>query len=287
VTWENRLIFEVSSTDPDAAIPVWVDLTSRINDMLSTVDIGIGRQNDLEQSEPTNWTLILNNADDALTYGNTSSPYPWWGPGRKCRLREIVAGTVMPLATGYLQVPTETVSLSGIDQTVTVSIVDRLGRLQVSEPFISTLGAYIRSSPSRPALVYYTPLHDVPTVTDMISGRTLSNVGGSSSALFGSTVSSQSGALALADDIPSRLLVADTSGQGRQAGYSLTYTGAAQPALSAGQVLTVVMWVKPVLTADPGLANGSPEACQLILQESGPPGGGTLDIGGPDSCRIN
>jgi len=264
VTWENRLIFEVSSTDPDAAIPLWVDLTSRINDMLQPIEIGIGRQNDLEQSEPTNWTLILNNADDALTYGNTTSPYPWWGPGRKCRLREIVAGTVMPLATGYLQVPTETVSLSGIDQTVTVSIVDRLGRLQVSEPFASTLAAYIRSAGAGRGLVFYAPLNDSPTWADVIGGKLPGGIGGLVSGGFRVSLSSRQGAIALADDIASAAQYTGTALPGTIA--ELPYVVSLP--LVPGQVATNVAWVR--IGGD--LISVAETPLQMIVNETGPSG---------------
>jgi len=47
----------------------------------------------------------------------------------------------MDRATGYLQTPTELVVTSGIEQRVSVSIVDRLNRLETGEPMISTLTA--------------------------------------------------------------------------------------------------------------------------------------------------
>lgn len=147
MTWENRLIFEVSSADPDAVTPVWVDLTTRIRDQIQPVTSQSGRQNDLDQSEPGRLDLLLENSDDALTYGNTASPYAaWWGPGRKCRLRETVAGVVMDRFTGYLQMPTEVLVTAGIEQRVSITATDRLGRLASDEPFTSALGAYILST---------------------------------------------------------------------------------------------------------------------------------------------
>lgn len=143
MTWENRLIFEVSSADPDA-VPVWVDFTLRIRDAVDPISLTIGRQNDLEQSEPARLELTLDNADGALTYGNTLSPYAaWWGPGRKCRLRETVAGVESTLFTGYLAVPTEGLITADIEQRVTITAVDRLDRLQSAEPFASALSEYI------------------------------------------------------------------------------------------------------------------------------------------------
>lgn len=163
-SWEDRVTFEVSSAEPNAT-PVWVDFTSRIRDMVSPIDVSIGRQNDLEQSEPSRWTLVLDNSDDALTYGNTASPYAaWWGPGRRCRLRESIAGAVVPLVTGFLEVPDELVVTAGIEQRVAISAVDRLGRLGASPTFVSTLTEHIRYA-GGDALKAYWPLNDPPGAT--------------------------------------------------------------------------------------------------------------------------
>lgn len=159
--WDNRLTFEVSSAPPEAA-PVWVDLTLRIRDQVQSVEVGIGRQNDLDQVEPSSITVLLDNSDDALTFGNTTSPYyPWWGPGLRCRLRETVAGTAMDRFTGFIQMPEETIVTAGIEQRVSLTAVDRLGRLAAGKAFISTLGAHIQGGPLRnAALKAYCPLLD-------------------------------------------------------------------------------------------------------------------------------
>jgi len=69
VTWENRNTFEVLSPTG------WVDFTARIRDVQQVIEINVGRQNDLEQAEPSTLTLMLDNVDDALTYGNPLSPH--------------------------------------------------------------------------------------------------------------------------------------------------------------------------------------------------------------------
>jgi hypothetical protein len=160
VTWENRLIFEVSSAPPDADFPVWVDLTSRIRDNIRPVDLRIGRQNDLEQAEPSRLEIMLDNADDALTFGNTTSPYAaWWGPGCRCRLREPHAGAVFELFDGFVEVPQEALITAGIEQRIALTAVDRLGRLENSPTFVSTLTEYIRYAGGS-ALKAYWPLND-------------------------------------------------------------------------------------------------------------------------------
>jgi hypothetical protein len=281
VTWEGRLTFEVSSADPDSASPVWVDLTSRILDPIQQVEVGIGRQNDLEQSEPTVWTMVLNNADDALTYGNPLSPYAaWWGPGRKCRLRETVGGFVMDLATGYLQVPSELVALSGIEQRVSVSIVDRLGDLAASEPFISTLAAHIRYAGGS-VLKVYMPMNDAPNVTDLISGRTLTpitaSVGGPGGYRFGSTLVNTSGAIALADDISSVATVVESASAGSEVGRMLDFGSGGLP-VGTGDVVTVVCWAQPTQTADPNYTALTPHLFTAQMNESTPTASGFMHV---------
>jgi hypothetical protein len=148
-------IFEASSADPDSATPVWVDLTPYVNDVVSTPTLTTGRQNDLDQAEPSELQALLNNADDRFTFGNPLSPYAaWWGPGRKCRYRETIGGVTVPLFVGYLQTPTEGLVTAGIDQRVGISALDRLGRLGSAPTFVSTIGAGIGG----PALKAHYPL---------------------------------------------------------------------------------------------------------------------------------
>jgi len=157
--WGSRVTFEVSSAAPEAD-PVWVNLTAYAL-KIEPITVRIGRQNDLDQSEPATLSVLLNNNDDRFTYGNTSSPYTsWWGPGRKCRLRETIGTTVLDIFVGYLQVPTETFVTPSKDQTVSVQAVDRLGRLAASEPFPSALTAHIQDADGD-ELQIYLPGQDV------------------------------------------------------------------------------------------------------------------------------
>jgi hypothetical protein len=144
VTWEGRGVFEASSADPDSSSPVWVDLTPYVNDVVMVPSLTTGRQNDLDQSEPSQLQMVLNNSDDRFTFGNALSPYAsWWGPGGKCRYREAIAGTTMDLFVGYLEVPTEGLITAGVEQRVGISAVDQLGRLGSARPFVSTLTEHI------------------------------------------------------------------------------------------------------------------------------------------------
>jgi hypothetical protein len=251
VTWEGRITFEVSSADPDSDSPVWVDFSQRVLDVVQTVDIYSGRQNDLQGGEPGTFTLILNNSDDALTYGNTSSPYAaWWAPGRKCRVREAIGLSIMDLATGYLQTPSETLITAGIEHRISMSVVDRIARLGGAEPFISTLGAHIKGSVRGNCLFGYWSLTDAsgpfadsagttPAVATSLTS-TVSNVEQWPSAEY------QSGDPIPGDDARPVLLVpglnAGAVAWNESAIVAFDLSTSNFPVLSAGQVLTAVIW---------------------------------------------
>lgn len=265
MTWAGRCKFEVSSADPDSTSPVWVDLSTRVLDAVQAVDVHTGRQNDLGQVEPTNWTVTLNNADDALTFGNTSSPYAsWWAPGRKCRLRDTVGSTTVDLAAGYIQTPTELLITSRIEQRVTLTAVDLIGRADSADPFISTLGAHIRYAGGS-ALKFFAPLNDGPNWLDLIS-----HLGPFSFFLFGgagingTTLANSGQNLVLADDLGTAARFSDNGSTGPTA-YLQWQNPSPTITLPAGQVVTVVAWVSPEVPV-----SGSAEA--FGLQMFGSPG---------------
>ena len=262
MTWENRLTLEVSSADPDADTPVWVDLTLRIRDISQSIEVNIGRQDDLEGSSPTVFTLLLDNSDDALTYGNTTSPYAsWWGPGRKGRLRDTVNGMVIDIATGYLQMPTEVLSLVAVEHRVTLSFVDRLGRMASGETFVSTLAAHINFI-GGPVLRRYWPCTE--------NGREFFNIKrsdglapirqvfGQASVSFASPVrdgvtsfTPQGASPVGVDDARLPLLAATNApnGSGNQVAVPNDFRadGSFSTVLGAGKVVTAIGWYYPTL----------------------------------------
>lgn len=258
-TWENRYTFEISSADPDSATPVWVDFTTRVRDVEQVMEAARGRQNDLDQTEPGEFAVQLENADDAVTYGNTSSPYAaWWGPARKCRLRETIAGTVLDVYTGYIQVPTETIRIAGVDQRVTLTCVDRLGRLDSGEPFASTLAAHIRGSVRNNALKAYWPLVDAAPPYANLVGRAPAlpfiTPGATTPVTQVPAVQSNAGTAIPADDAAPVLLVPGVNGVATVGGgpfvdAELSPFGEA-PAVTAGQVVTAILWANLDLTYD-------------------------------------
>lgn len=266
-TWEGRYTFRVSSADPDAETPVWVDFTDRVRDVAQTMEVATGRQNDLDDAPPAPFRVQLDNDDDELTFGNLSSSYAaWWGPGLKCQLIETVAGVEMYRYTGYLQTPTEVVVTATEDsavvqQRVSVAALDRLGRLDSSEPFVSTLAAHIASFDGNATLVHYWPLVDAaapfrPLVGDTaIAGtivRSSTRPDGTLAALTPAGGSTQPG-----DDMPGLAFTVASTGSASSDSPVLTVGesgiggGFIPPSGSLTDATpTVVLWVNPQLPFD-------------------------------------
>lgn len=253
--WSN-VVFEVSSADPDADTPVWVDLTPYVRPTRQRIELNTGRQSELDQSEPSQLTLLLDNRDDRFTFGNTSSPYAaWWGPGRRCRLRETVGGHTLDLFTGYLEMPTETVVVEGKDQTVTVSAVDRLGRLEKTQTFVSTLAAHIVGSESVALSAYWPLLDQSLPFANAVGSNPLGTV-----VLTGSVNPLETQpSLEFAndpplpgDDLSTLRMIPGVNGAGTAWAPILfsAVSGSGAPSLAAGQVMTAVMWVNLDLTYD-------------------------------------
>jgi hypothetical protein len=155
--------FEVSSADPDAAVPVWVNLTSRVRTVgagVRPVQIRRGRGSEREDIQPSTLAVVLENTDHALLPGNPTSPYvSWWGQARKCRFVETANGVDFVRFTGFLK-PLDLPDWAepGIEQFVTVSAVDWLGRLDRAPAFVGTLAEHIRTQGG--TLVEHFPLDD-------------------------------------------------------------------------------------------------------------------------------
>jgi hypothetical protein len=162
VSWENRLTFRISSADPGSDTPVWFDFTTRVRDVVQVLEWGVGRTDDVDATEPGTLTILLDNRDDALTYGNTTSPYAaWWGPGRRCQLIETIGATSIVQVDAFLLMPEEQLATAGVEQYVSMTVVDVLGWLENAERFVSTLGAHVvgSSATAGTPLVYW-PFND-------------------------------------------------------------------------------------------------------------------------------
>lgn len=171
--------FEVSSADPDAAVPVWVNLTAWVR----TVGAGArpvqnrrGRGSEREDIQPSTLAIVLENTDHRFLPGNPTSPYvAWWGQARKCRFVETANGVDFVRFTGYLK-PLDLPDWAepGVEQFVTVSAVDWLGRLDRAPAFTGTLGEHVRTAGG--TLVEHFPLDDPYPHSSLLSLASLTRV---------------------------------------------------------------------------------------------------------------
>lgn len=270
--WGSTIFVEVSSADPDAD-PVWVDLTDRVI-IPSGVELDslLGRSTELAGGEPGSGGLLLRNEDDWLTPGNPSSPYyPWWRQARRIRVREVFGHQAYELGDGYLEIPENVITVQQVDGPIkimklTVRWIDVLGRFQTGRRFEGTLGEYIRYH-SGSALQGYWPLGDVASpVESYPAGQPLEktlNPYGSSSAFTDPqdpSLTFQAGVPLPGDDLTppdfqpaiDRTTIPDYAIPMRN--YALS--GPVDYTLSAGQVLTLVAWIRP----DEAIAGGEPLA---------------------------
>lgn len=164
--WENYHL-EWSPDPLSVTNPTWQDITSYALAPSGSAPIIIpGITGSTGASDNGNrMTVSLDNSDHRFTFGNTSSPLsPNWKPGRRIRCYETIAGKRIDLFTGFIQPPeTDDWAEKGTDQYMTVSAIDRLGRLGTSRPMLSTLGEYILFNAGPQLLGYYPLLDAGPT----------------------------------------------------------------------------------------------------------------------------
>lgn len=238
-TWADRIGFRVSTADPDDD-PVWVDVSDYLLTTVAEIGVEIGRQNDLDQSNPTVVDLLLNNTDGRFTYGNTSSPYAaWWGPGRKCQLFETIGTTIVEIFTGYLQTPTETI-MSPLFGTVHISAVDRLSRLATAEPFVSTLAEHIKYAGRSGTQFWYYPLSDAGAPFAEASATSAEPMRFSAFRSPGGSIAAQAGTAIVADDVRPHRLTMDSAPSG--IAFYLAATLSTKVNLAGTDVLTVTVW---------------------------------------------
>lgn len=164
MAWEYHKVEIAWASQPDAATPLWTDVTRYVDPAVDIV-ITRGRPTELDEVAPSTLTLALNNADHRFTPGNPYSPYyPNVKPARRIRVSETIEGITYYLFTGYLQFPdiddwAQADATHPFDQVITVSAVDRIARLDRARSFISTLGELIRTAVGTELQVWY-PLNE-------------------------------------------------------------------------------------------------------------------------------
>ncbi len=262
VPWQYHQVLAAIGANPDDTNPTWTDITPYVDSVVSPVSVQSGRPTEQVTAEPSNLTLVLNNTDHRFTFGNASSPYaPYWRQGLKIRVIETIGYRSYPAFTGWLEESNiDDWAPPGVDQQITVTVIDRLTRVDRSRVFISTLAEYILYNGGSALLAYY-PFNESSKSFRDVTGnnnpylKMLSVVGS------GFTVTSQAaaiqpaqGAPVLADDGATVALVA---GLGTNAGTNVWATVPNIEAdgyglgIGSGFVLTVVCWLNLSAPATP------------------------------------
>jgi hypothetical protein len=257
-----------TTVDVELVDGTWTDITAFAlgpGDRGQEVGLQRGRQNELVGLEPSRLaTLVLRNDDGRFTPGNVSSPYwPNWVPGKRIRWRETIGPRTFDLFVGYLQVPEGVIQTEGLDQTVVVTAVDRLGRLDVARTFLSTLGEYILAAGGDLLQAYWPLLEGGGTTTfrdylgsqpPLVAGRNDSSLAGQATAE--PTYTPGGGATAPGEDAGGVLFTPSTAAgtggvtKAKARAWALVadtaQTNAVTPPtrirLHAGELLTIVGW---------------------------------------------
>jgi hypothetical protein len=281
--WGTTVTVEVSSAAPDSDTPVWVDISDYVTFRSGSVDMQSGRQTPLDADEPARLELGLRNDDHRFTSGNPSSPYyPWWKSQRRIRVRELFATSLVDLFDGYIELPTtaaETDPVDGVgtELTLTLTAVDKLGRLQVARRFISTLGEHILANGGTALQAYY-PMNQAALPMTEVAGRypSLDYDFDAISAGFqrGNPIPAQPAFGSLAADDAAVLRTSYNWDGTTLTGFRPLHANlrSAPITVAVGQTVTVVTWIN--LDVFDLLANPTPASSLSPLRISWDEGGG-------------
>lgn len=203
MAWEYHKVEVAWASQPDATFPIYTDETSRVDPKVDIV-ITRGRQTEVDTIEPSTLSLAFNNPDHRFTPGNAYSPlYPNVKPARKIRVSETIDGITYYLFTGYILFPdieawAQAAPGSKWDQTITITAVDRLGRLDQAPAIRSNLSAYIAANTTD--LVAWYPLDESTPVWKDALGLQPPILPPSANTAFNDTYSAGGPAVGVADD---------------------------------------------------------------------------------------
>lgn len=248
--WENFRL-EWSPDLLSTSVPSWQDITayarsggggSPINIATGTPDTGAAAG----AARPGTMTVVLENIDHRFTFGNTGSAlYPNWKPGRRIRCYETIGCRRFDWFSGYLQAPeTDDWADRGVDQFVSVTAVDRLGRLATARAFISTLAEYILYSGSPaaywslldPAGAPY--LRPARPSTQLPLNTSFNIIGGTAAP----AATFQGGSAIPGDDVGT-LRLAPAVNTSMTVDGEANLTGAINPITTSASTFTVAWWV--------------------------------------------
>lgn len=168
--WWVGIAFGYRPDDPD---PVYTDITSRVETIASPIDVTAGDTRETT-GDGGSMSIRLDNRDQAFTPGNALSVYaPNVKSGVRIWIRETIGTLTFDLFQGFVEWPeidswTASTESAPRSQSITITAVDRLGRLRNSRRFISTLNAHIRGVGPSKGLVAYWPLNDGGAPADSV-----------------------------------------------------------------------------------------------------------------------
>lgn len=253
MTW-NVEIGPNNGPDDSDAVMSWVDITTFVNDSLMPIGAGSGRQTELAQINPGQFSATLNNADNRFTAGYTGGPYgSGFKTGMRVRLRETIGYRSFTHFDGNMLQPDLTIQTAGIDQVVALAATDRIGRLQNGRKFISTLAEYIVYNGGSTLKAYWPLDESRAPFRDVVGGQPNWTVqAGASATLVGASPSytPSGGTNPPGDDARGILFVpssAPFSTINQLAQYyqlSLNFSTSQNPiSVAAGTPMTIVCWV--------------------------------------------
>lgn len=139
---------------------VWVDISSSVD---GSIEIFRGRDTWRSDTQPSRMTLRLRNPDQRFSPGNTTSTLALRS-AQEIRVSDRWGGVEYPLYHGFLELPVidewqKSDTTTPKDQTVAVSAVDKLGRLERARKLVGVLTEHILHEGGG-TLVGYWPLND-------------------------------------------------------------------------------------------------------------------------------
>lgn len=248
----EKFVVEVEFTDG-----VWADLTSRADTIAAPIQAVQG--DTAETTDEGSLTVTFYNGDQALTPGNTLSPYyPNVRAGRRIRIREVIPALsqIIDVFTGFIEFPeTEAWTASSDDnprdQQITVTAVDRMTWLTRARTFTSTLAEHIRYAAGNQLRAYY-PLSDdqqaksaaniSATVLEPLTRRMSQRASGSATGASTPTLTWGAGTPLEGDDIPPATSVPAVNAGSWYANVFGEAKFATPLAQSSGESIALVYW---------------------------------------------
>lgn len=245
----------------------WVNVTADVDTIVAPIQATDG-QNAETSDQAGSLTIVLRDIDGRYTPGNTQGVhYPYVTSGRRIQVFEVIGTERVDIFTGRLEWPevdswVQTSPSEPREQTITLTAIDLPTQLDNADAFVSTLAEHIKAA-GGDTLVAYWPMDDQATPFLSIIGDEFLPTEQSLYSLTWGDPSAQTGSAAVtpaAADGPR----GDDARAPQYAMEMHTVAGFLRPARSittlatiptgalpmlAGQVATVVLWVKSPWTA--------------------------------------